>query len=231
MYNNEEQEKVERVLKHFNEAKNAMSSDIELIKNDIRTNENTKKNQEKIFVDRVDMMKQKQKKHTEQISKIESELKTNEEAITNNRKSFQDDIRKFEMRNKDTEQSIQEKLDSFREQLHQAKNDLNGQFKEEVKSLNEMTEDGMKELKGKVDTLTNGDIANSTREIAGFRHKIEGMVDTVSEMTAQVKEMTRDKDTNILVHGLPTQVATIAAYVNLKFLQFFNFRKTRILTF
>ena len=32
------------------------------------------------------------------------------------------------------------------------------------------------------------------------------MTDTVSEMTAQVKEMTRGKDTNILVHGLPTQV-------------------------
>ena len=44
------------------------------------------------------------------------------------------------------------------------------------------------------------------REVAGFRHKIEEMCQTVSEMTAQVKEMTRDKDTNILVHGLPTQV-------------------------
>ena len=47
------------------------------------------------------------------------------------------------------------------------------------------------------------------REVAGFRHKIGEMFDTVSEMTAQVNEMTRDKDTNILVHGLPTQVSTI----------------------
>ena len=52
------------------------------------------------------------------------------------------------------------------------------------------------------------------REVAGFRHKIEEMCQTVSEMTAQVKEMTRDKDTNILVHGLPTQVLLLGIMIS-----------------
>ena len=84
--------------------------------------------------------------------------------IINHKKSFKDDIRNFESRNKDTENSIKENLDIFKDQLNQAKDELNGQFKEEVKGLTEMTENGMKELKGRVDTLVNGDIANSTRK-------------------------------------------------------------------
>ena len=47
------------------------------------------------------------------------------------------------------------------------------------------------------------------RAISGFRSSIDEMVETVSEMSAQVKEMTRNKDANILVHGLPAQVYTI----------------------
>ena len=49
----------------------------------------------------------------------------------------------------------------------------------------------------------------NSRAISGFRSSIDEMVETVSEMSAQVKEMTRNKDANILVHGLPTQVHTI----------------------
>ena len=65
------------------------------------------------------------------------------------------------------------------------------------------------------------------REIAGFRAKIDEMIDRVFEVTAQVKEMTRDRDTNVLVHGLPTQVETISSCKSF----FFIFRTMKISIF
>ena len=163
-YNSEEQEKVERVLKHFNETKNLMSSDIELMKNDIRTNENERKSQEKIVDERVEMMKQKLKKHTDHINKIESDMKTAEDNISINKKLLKDDIKIFENKNKETERSLKENLNNFQNQLQKAKFDLDSQFKDEVKGLTNITQQRMKELKGRVDTLAEGDIANANRE-------------------------------------------------------------------
>ena len=77
------------------------------------------------------------------------------------------------------------------------------------------------ELKSRVNTLINSDIASSTRfitfdglfnilimfrEIAGFRSTIDGMLGKVGEISTQVGEINRNRDNNLLIHGLPTQV-------------------------
>ena len=43
------------------------------------------------------------------------------------------------------------------------------------------------------------------REIAGFRGTIESMLGQVGEISTQVGEMNRNRENNLLVHGVPTQ--------------------------
>lgn len=42
-------------------------------------------------------------------------------------------------------------------------------------------------------------------EIAGFRTTIESMLRRVSEISTQVGEINRNRENNLLIHGLPTQ--------------------------
>ena len=82
----------------------------------------------------------------------------------------------------------------------------------------------LEELKSQVTTLINCDIKSSTRwagrgagpllvrlqivlcsEIAGFRTTIESMLRRVSEISTQVGEINRNRENNLLIHGLPTQ--------------------------
>ena len=44
-------------------------------------------------------------------------------------------------------------------------------------------------------------------EIAGFRSTIENMTRKVTEISTQVGEINRNRDSNLLIHGLPTQVS------------------------
>ena len=59
-YNSDNQDSVDKSLKKLNEEKNAINSDIDMIRNDIRTNENSRKNQNNIFTNKLDQLKQKQ---------------------------------------------------------------------------------------------------------------------------------------------------------------------------
>ena len=59
-YNADNQESVDKALKKLNEEKNIINSDIDMIRNDIRTNENSRKNQDSIFTNKLDQLKQKQ---------------------------------------------------------------------------------------------------------------------------------------------------------------------------
>ena len=70
------QESVDKALKKLNEEKNIINSDIDMIRNDIdgqnqiimilmirndiRTNENSRRNQDSIFTNKLDQLKQKQ---------------------------------------------------------------------------------------------------------------------------------------------------------------------------
>ena len=51
---------MDKALKKLNEEKNIINSDIDMIRNDIRTNENSRRNQDSIFTNKLDQLKQKQ---------------------------------------------------------------------------------------------------------------------------------------------------------------------------
>ena len=59
-YNADNQESVDKALKKLNEEKNVINSDIDMIRNDIRTNENSRKNQDNVFNNKLEQLKQKQ---------------------------------------------------------------------------------------------------------------------------------------------------------------------------
>ena len=59
-YNAENQENVDKSLKKLNEEKNIINSDIDMIRKDIRTNENSRRNQDSIFTNKLEQLKQKQ---------------------------------------------------------------------------------------------------------------------------------------------------------------------------
>lgn len=43
------------------------------------------------------------------------------------------------------------------------------------------------------------------REIAGFRGTIDNMLGKVGEISTQVGEINRNRENNLLIHGVPTQ--------------------------
>ena len=80
-HNAEEHEKIECNMQNLFESKNSMMKDIDHIKSDVKFNENSRKNQDKLQTDRIEMMTINQKTNTDTLSKVETELRAIEEKM------------------------------------------------------------------------------------------------------------------------------------------------------
>jgi len=172
----------------------------------VKLNENSRKNQDKLHTDYIEAMNANQKCNTETLSKVETDLRSMEEKMKLEKRNVRDEFRKTEIRFDDTDSDIKSKMKSFKDQIDIDQESLHEQVKQDMDIVHDSVNSNLEELKSKVNTLINSDIASSTREITGFRSTIENMLGKVSEISAQVGEINRNRDNNLLIHGLPTQV-------------------------
>ena len=68
-------------------------------------------------------------------------------------------------------------------------------------------ESQLTDLKRRFDEFENCDVVNITRRLGTARNKINEIIEKTSEIDLQIKEIHRDKSSNLLLHGLPCPVS------------------------
>lgn len=122
--NVEDHEKIECTLQMLSESKNSLEKDIEHLKQDVRTNENSRQNQEKSQSDRIATLTENQRSCSDSLTKAETDLRVIEERMRIEKSSVTDEFRKTEIKIHDTEGNIQIKMKSFKELLDKDQNHL-----------------------------------------------------------------------------------------------------------
>ena len=115
--NAEEHEKIECSLQLLKESKNNLEKDLEFVKNEMRSNENSRKLQEKIQTDQLSLVKQNQKCHGDTLAKVETDIRTLEEKVKLDKQYVLDEFRKTSIKFQDSESDIKLKMRSFKDQL------------------------------------------------------------------------------------------------------------------
>ena len=77
----------------------------------------------------------------------------------------------------------------------------------EVRQLRADKDNEMSELKQRLDEFENCDVVNINRRLGTARTKINEIIEKTSELGLQIKEIHRDKASNLLLHGLPCPVS------------------------
>ena len=115
--NAEEHENIECALQLLKESKNNLEKDLEFVKNDMRSNENSRKQQEKIQTDQMSLVKQNQKCHGDILAKVETDIRTIEEKVKLDKQYTLDEFRKTDIKFQDSESDMKLKMRSFKDQL------------------------------------------------------------------------------------------------------------------
>ena len=115
--NAEEHEKIECSLQLLKESKNNLEKDLEFVKNEMRSNENSRKLQEKIQTDQLSLVKQNQKCHGDTLAKVETDIRTLEEKVKLDKQYVLDEFRKTSIKFQDSESDIKLKMRLFKDQL------------------------------------------------------------------------------------------------------------------
>ena len=100
-----------------NESKNNLEKDLEFVKNEMRSNENSRKLQVKIQTDQLSLVKQNQKCHGDTLAKVETDIRTLEEKVKLDKQYVLDEFRKTSIKFQDSESDIKLKMRSFKDQL------------------------------------------------------------------------------------------------------------------
>ena len=109
------------------ESKNSLEKDLEFVKTEIRTNENSRKYQELENEQKISLVSENQKSHGEVLTKVETDIRILEEKQKLDKKYFLDEFRKTDIKFQDSEGDIKLKMKSFRDQLDKDQSDLHSQ--------------------------------------------------------------------------------------------------------
>ena len=161
--NAEDHEKIECSLQRLHESKNTLEKEIEHLKTDIKTNEKSRKSNEKSQTDRSDRLSESQASHLTSLTKLETELKSVEEKIKLEKNRVCEEFKKTDTRFKNNDKDLKLSLKSFAEQMDLSQSCLHERVKEDMDAVHGSVSENLDELKSKVNTLINCDIASSTR--------------------------------------------------------------------
>ena len=176
--NAEEHENIECSLQLLKESKNNLEKDLEFVKNDMRSNENSRKQQEKIQTDQMSLVKQNQKCHGDILAKVETDIRNIEEKVKLDKQYALDGFRKTDIKFQDAESDVKLKMRSFKDQLDKEQIALHSlvkisfyvlflifslKVKGDMNEIHDSVSYRMEELRSKVNTLINCDIASSTK--------------------------------------------------------------------
>ena len=109
------------------ESKNNLEKDVEFVKNEVRFNENSRKNQEKIQTDQISLINEIQRSHGDILTKVETDIRNLEEKQKLDKKYVLDEFRKTDIKFQDSDGDLKLKLKSFKAQLDVEQRDLHSQ--------------------------------------------------------------------------------------------------------
>ena len=161
--NNEDHEKIECSLQRLNESKNSLEKEIEHLKADCRTNEKSRKTNEKSQTDRCNILSENQTSHFNTLTKLETDLRLVEEKIKLENKRVCEEFKKTDIKFKDKDEDLKHSMKSFAEQMDISASCLQEKVKEDMDAVHDSVSENLEDLKSKVNTLINCDIASSTR--------------------------------------------------------------------
>lgn len=115
--NAEEHENIECSLQLLKESKNNLEKDLEFVKNEMISNENSRNHQEKIQAEQMSLVKQNQKCNGDILAKVETDIRTIEEKVKLDKQYVLDEFRKTSIKFQDSESDVKLKMRAFKDQL------------------------------------------------------------------------------------------------------------------
>ena len=115
--NAEEHENIECSLQLLKESKNNLEKDLEFVKNEMISNENSRNHQEKIQTEQMSLVKQNQKCNGDILAKVETDIRTIEEKVKLDKQYVLDEFRKTSIKFQDSESDVKLKMRAFKDQL------------------------------------------------------------------------------------------------------------------
>ena len=115
--NAEEHENIECSLQLLKESQNNLEKDLELVKNEMRSNENSRNHQEKIQTEQMSLVKQNQKCYGDILAKVETDIRTLDEKVKLDKQYVLDEFRKTSIKFQDSESDVKLKMRAFKDQL------------------------------------------------------------------------------------------------------------------
>ena len=161
--NNEDHEKIECSLQRLNESKKSLEKEIEHLKSDCKTNEKLRNANEKSQTERSNLLSENQASHFNTLTKLETDLKSVEEKFKLENKRVCEEFKKTDIRFQDKDKDLKHSMKSFAEQVDLSSQCLQEKVKEDMDAVHDSVSENLEDLKSKVNTLINCDIASSTR--------------------------------------------------------------------
>ena len=134
---------------------------------------------------------------TEQLSHVD-------DSIDKDRTEF----KKVENKLKKLKIALSGSIESLKDSISVSLEDKTVTLADNIVALREETDAATAELKQRFDGFESCDVVNITRRLSTARTKINEIIEKTSELDLQLKEINRDKSTNLLLHGLPFKVTT-----------------------
>ena len=132
------------------------------------------------------------------VGQFDEKMKTVEEIVAID----QTEIRKIENKLRKLKLMMSSSLESLEERIVPVFQDKVSGLELGLLSFKDETESSISDLKQRFDGFENCDVVNITRRLATARGKINEIIEKTSELDIQLKEVSRDKSSNLLLHGL-----------------------------
>ena len=136
-------------------------------------------------------------------------MKMSEEMIL----SGQNDTKKIDNKVRKLKTLLDNCMEGLEERINLPVQELTCLLETEVRKLKVDKDNEMSELKQRFDEFENCDVVNINRRLGTARSKINEIIEKTSELGLQIKEIHRDKASNLLLHGLPCPVRWRHVYV------------------
>ena len=160
---------------------------------------------EGIFISVNDLSK-KQTEISHKVSNVEDGVKTLEEMNVTN----QNDMRKIDSKVRKVKNLLDTSMEGLEDKINFPIQEVSSKLETELRQVTVTQEDQTKELKRRLDEIENCDLVNFTRRLGTARNKINEIIEKTSEIDLQIKEIHRDKSSNLLLHSLPCPVSHTA---------------------
>ena len=118
----------------------------------------------------------------------------------------QAEIRKVENKMKKMKIMISSTLESLEKKISLPIQEITNKLETDLDKFKDETEQNMTDLKDRFDGFENIDVVNITRRLSTARGKINEIIERTTELDIQLKEISRDKTCNLLLHGLQYKV-------------------------